>query len=202
MAKKQLFTLCILCFLTVALVCGCISDTEKKLEQATTLIESANEKLTEVEDLEWNRENLGFIKAQFAGAEVDLDEAVKVLYTIEPANDEEKRTIDACVVMCTAAKDLCNVVRTDLADGMEHMLKAEEYADRKDMTGAKSELKLAKPEFVDTRIKLQQIQAHVNGISVHDLPAEERGMLTSFKMSIDEFLHMLTELVDTLNTVV
>ncbi|CVK31778.1 hypothetical protein KH990_11125 [Methanoculleus bourgensis] len=200
MVKKDLVVVCIFCLLAVTLVCGCTSVTEKKLEQATTLIESANEKLTEVEDLEWNKENIGYIKAQWAGAEVDLDEALKILYTIEPANKEEGRMIDAYKVLCTAAKDLCNLMRTDFVDGMEHLFKAQEYSGN--IASWRSELQSAKSDFKGAHTKSLRIQQSIKSISVSDLPAEERGSFTSFSVIIDELVDALAELVDTLNSAV
>lgn len=202
MVKKDLVIVCIFCLLAVTLVCGCTSVTEKKLEQATTLIESANEKLTEVEDLEWNNENIGYIKAQWAGAEVDLDEALRILYTIEPANKEEGRMIDAYKVLCTAAKDLCNLMSTDFVDGTGHLFKAQEYSDSGNIAGWRSELQSAKSEFEGAHAKSLKIQQSIKSISASDLPAEERGSFTSFSVIIDELVDALAELVDTLNSAV
>lgn len=166
------------------------------------MVESANEKITEVEGLEWNKENIPYIKAQYAGAEVDLDEAVKILSAIEPANDEEKRTIGAYKVLCTAVKDLCCLMRTDFADGMGHTLKAQEYSDSNNSAGWRSELQSAKSKFTNAQAKSLKIQQSINSIPVSDLPVEERGSVTTLRVTIDELVDALAELVDTLDSAV
>jgi len=198
--KKHLFTACILCLLVAALVSGCTSANERKLEQATVLMESASEKLTEIEDLDWDKKNHATIKAQFAGMEVDIDEVLKILYTIEPADEEERRMIDAYVVLCVAERELCNIIRTDMADGMGHLFRAEDYTADDNIGGARAELRLAQSDLQDAQTRLLKIEQDIDGISLSDIPVEERGELASAKVVMDEFVDELAEVIDMLDS--
>lgn len=110
--------------------------------------------------------------------------------------------IDAYKVLCTAVKDLCNLMRTDFVDGMGHLFKAQEYSDSGNIAGWGSEFQSAKSEFKGAHAKSLRIQQSIKSISVSDLPVEERGSFTSFSVTIDELVDALTELVDTLNSAV
>lgn len=84
---------------------------------------------------------------------------------------------------------------------MEHLFRAEDYIADNNIAGARAELRLARSDLQDARTRLLEIEQSIDSISASDLPVKERGELASIKVAIDEFVDMLDESIDTLDSI-
>ncbi|QYZ79584.1 hypothetical protein E2N92_09145 [Methanofollis formosanus] len=163
------------------------------MTEATALLESACahlEILNTTQD--FDSVYVGSIRAEMAAAEVDLTEALTILESIsyEYLSLEEREGMDALKVICQVDIDLCEMVRGDFCDFVDHCQKASLATDG---GAAIDHLREAKTALVRMKDKISLMRTKIDAIDVDALPSDIKGDFVGVKIFIQEFDKSLEE---------
>lgn len=185
--------LCCIFLLILGCTAGCVYEEEEKMNQVTSLVESAYDHL-EVLNTTDDFETLyvGSIRAEMAAAEVDFTEALTVLESIsyDYLSSEEREGMDAVKVMCQIDIDICEMMASDFCDFIDHSQKVSLAMDEEE---AVDHFREARAALVRMKEKTAVMKTKIDTVEVDHLPSEIKGDFVGMKTYIHEFEKSLEE---------
>ncbi|UUX92646.1 hypothetical protein [Methanoplanus endosymbiosus] len=195
--KRNLFFLCILFILLFSFTAGCTSENNEKMERAVKLLESADERIN---DLDFEDDGAIEIKSQMKAANVDYNEALDILDSIKTSNDDEIKMISALEQMIEADIILCEIIETDFLDFMTHLENAQAQQEKRNWLMMRAELQAGIDSLESAKSRTASAKSKINSINRNDLPSESKGDLEYMKTEINEVQNILDDGISELNS--